>query len=127
MITALRYLQLWLADISSVHVISTSDSHIGTTFDVIRSGSVETWQIVKWQPLQHLQFSAQQHHWIMLLKPIDQQTRLTLINQWPQHALTALLLRSVHQRRLIRRSLDRLKELIVFNRDIALVHGIGDE
>ena len=131
MITELRYLQLWLADVTAIERVSSLEAGVGTTFVVTRSSvaAPETWTVTEWQPHHHLCLSNQDHHtlWIFDLEPIEHGTCLTLAYQWRQGSLAARLLPLARQHRLVRNSLVRLKELIDFNRDIALLYGIGDE
>jgi len=129
MLTTLRYGHLWLADVASVQAISTSSIALGTTFDLVRAGSARTtWVVSTWQPVQHIGFSTLDGdaHYRFTLEPTDTGTLLTMASQRSPRGL-ARLLPAATQRRLVQASLARLKELIVFNRDIAPIHGVGDE
>jgi uncharacterized protein YndB with AHSA1/START domain len=129
MLTALRYAHLWLADVTGVREISTADVGEGTTFDLLRALSAKTtWVVNTWQPVQHVGFSTLDGdtHYRFTLEPTDTGTQLTMEYQKTARGLGRLL-PAAAQRRLVQSSLARLKELIVFNRDIALIHGVGDE
>jgi uncharacterized protein YndB with AHSA1/START domain len=130
MVTALRYLPLWLEGIASVSAISTPESAAGATFELTRKGSSArgSWIVAEWNPGQFVRLTEYRHdlHYIFELAPIAGGAQLTLTYRWPQRGL-AKLLPPTAQRRLVQRSLTKLKELMDFNRDIALLHGIGDE
>lgn len=129
MLTAIRYLHLWLADVARVQAISTPEPALDTTFDLVRAGSAKTtWVVSTWQPVQHVGFSTVNGdaHYRFTLEPTDTGTLLTMASERSPRGL-ARLLPAATQRRLVNTSLARLKELIVFNRDIALLHGVGDE
>jgi hypothetical protein len=131
MVTALRYLPLWLANVAAVSAISMPEAAAGTKFELTRPNSAlpEAWIVAEWQPLQLLRLTACHHdlHWIAALEPVAQGMQVALEYRWPQRGLAARILPPTAQRRLVERSLSQLKELIDFNRDIALLHGIGDE
>ena len=130
MITALRYLHLWFADVEEVTSVNSLDIQIGTTFSVTCARAKDhTWTIAEWQPLQCLCFGEQDRatRWIFDLEPTEQGTRVALAHQWARRGFAARVFPSTSQHRLVSESLIRLKELIDFNRDIALLHGIGDE
>ena len=130
MITALRYLQLWFADVAAVEAISTPHTAAGTRFELRRANghAREPWMVAEATPLQHLRFSSMRAdvHWIFTLESAGQRTRLTLEYRWRTRGIERFLPHGAQQR-LVRNSLTRLNELIVFNRDIALLHGVGDE
>ena len=129
LLTALHYAHLWLADVVRVQAISTSPIALDTRFDLVRAGSAKTtWVVSTWQLVQHVGFSAVDGaaHYHFTLEPTDTGTLLTMDLQRSRRGL-ARLLPAATQRRQVQSSLARLKELIVFNRDIALIHGVGDE
>lgn len=130
MITALRYLHLWFADVEAVASISTHDVQQGTTF-VVTSANAKNhrWIVAECQPPQRLCFHEKDRdaHWIFDLESSEQGTFVSLTHQWSPSGLAARLMPSTFVHRIVRESLYRLKELIDFNRDIALLHGIGDE
>lgn len=129
MLTALRYLHLWLAGVARVQALSTPPTALDTQFDLVRVGSAQTtWVVSAWQPVQHVGFSTVEGdaHYRFTLEPTGTGTLLTMETQRSLRGL-ARLLPAATQRRLVTTSLARLKELIVLNRDIALIHGVGDE
>lgn len=129
MLTALRYGHLWLADVVRVPKISTPSIALDTTFDLVRAPSAKTtWVVSTWQPVQHVGFSTVDGdaHYRFTLEPTNMGTQLTMEYQKTPRGLGRLL-PAAAQRRLVQTSLARLRELIVFNRDIALIHGVGDE
>ncbi len=129
MLTALRYGHLWLAGVTAVQKISTPDVRLNTTFDIVQAGSTRTaWIVSAWEPPQQLRFSAAEAdaHYSFTLEPTQTGTQLTMEYQKTARGLGRLL-PAAGQRRFVQSSLARLKELISFNRDIALIHGVGDE
>jgi uncharacterized protein YndB with AHSA1/START domain len=129
MLTALRYGHLWLADVAGVRNISTVCVQAGTTFEMARGGAQGVvWTVSEWQPPHQLRFSTADGdaHYSFMLEPTPTGTLLTMEYHKTAHGLGRLL-PAGGQRRLVRSSLARLNELIAFNRDIALIHGVGDE
>ena len=129
MLTALRYGHLWLADVARVQAISTPEITLDTTFDLVRAGSAKTtWVVSIWQSVQHVGFSTVDGdaHYRFTLEPTDTGTKLMMEYQKTSRGLGRLL-PAATQRRLVNTSLARLRDLIAFNRDIALIHGVGDE
>jgi len=129
MLTALRYLHLWLGDVAAVQKISMPNVQADTTFDLVQAGSTRTsWTVSAWQPPQQLRFSTAEGdtQYSFMLEPTAHGTQLTMEYQKTARGLGRLL-PAAGQRRLVQSSLARIKELITFNRDIALIHGVGDE
>lgn len=129
LLTALRYAHLWLADATRIQAISTADVGAGTTFEMVRGGSTPAaWIVSAWQPPQQLCFSTTDGdtQYSFTLEPTQTGTLLTMEYQRTGRGLSRLL-PVAGQRRLVQRSLARLRDLITFNRDIALIHGVGDE
>jgi uncharacterized protein YndB with AHSA1/START domain len=129
MLTTLRYGHLWLAGVTAVQKMSTPDVGPDTTFDMVQAGSTRTaWTVSTWEPPQQLRFSTAEDdaHYSFSLEPTPHGTQVTMEYQKTGRGLGRLL-PATGQRRMVQGSLARLKELITFNRDIALIHGVGDE
>jgi hypothetical protein len=131
--TTLRYLPLWLVDTEAVRAISTPQTQAGTTFEVIRArsrGHVEHWIVMDWEPPRSLRLTEYHEdiHLRLRLEPDAAGTRLHAALEWPSpRGLFARFFPPTAQRHLLARSLQRLGELIDLNRDIRLLHGMGDE
>ncbi|HEX6290458.1 MAG TPA: SRPBCC family protein [Herpetosiphonaceae bacterium] len=132
-IIALRYLPLWLSDVAAVQAISTSQTQAGTTFEIVRAGGrgmVEHWIVLDWEPPRSLRLTEYHAdlHLRLRLEPTAGGTCLAAQLEWRQpRGLLQRLLPPTAQRRTLERSLHRLAELIDLNRDIRLLHGMGEE
>lgn len=128
MLAALRYLHLWLADVAGMQAINTAPVGNGTTFELMRGGTRAAWTVSMWQPPHLLRFSTVNNdaHYEWTLEPTQTGTQLTMRYERTARSFSRLL-PGGSQRRAVHTSLARLNELITFNRDIALIHGVGDE
>ena len=130
--TALRYHPLWMADVSSLQAISTSETVAGTTYTVMRRGrhGPESWIVAELDPARFLRLSEYRRdvHLRFRLEPLGEGTRLNVEYAWPSRgSLLDRLLPQAAQQRMLERSLARLKELVTLNQDIKLLYGMGDE
>lgn len=131
-ITALRYLPLWLAGVTEVRVIFLPETQPGTRFEVVRAGQrdVEQWLVMDWEPSRHLRLTEyrrdeQLRFW---LTPGNLGTELRGEAAWPgTRGLLDRFLPQPQRKHMLARSLGQLQQLIRFNRDIRLLHGMGDE
>ena len=130
-VTALRYLPLWLEDVAAVQTISTAQTQAGTTFELARSrGRVEPWIVLDWEPPRSCRLTEyhQDLHLRLRCAPTTAGTQLSAAWEWPApRGLLQRLRSTAPQRQMLQRSLQRLTALFDLNRDIRLLHGMGDE
>jgi hypothetical protein len=130
-VTALRYLPLWLEDVAAVQSISTAQTQAGTTFELVRSrGRAEPWIVLDWEPPCSCRLTAYHEdlHLRLHCAPSAAGTQLSAQWDWPPpRGLFQRLRSTAPQRQMLERSLLRLTTLFDLNRDIRLLHGMGDE
>ena len=130
-VTALRYLPVWLADVNSVREISTPQTGAGTTWHMRRRGrhDDESWIVADWDPPRRVRLAEYRRdiQLVLQMEPDAEGTRLSMEYAWPSRGLLDRLLSPAGRRRMLERSLARLKELIDLNQDIKLLYGMGDE
>ncbi len=135
-VTAVRYWPEWLNGVSAIHAVSTASTRAGTTFEVERAGrhQRDAWIVADWEPPKRVRFTDY-HADIQLsfvLAPTEGASELRVEVEWrrPRGPLGSLLAAKVPGGRWasgIPASLARLEHIFVFNRDVKLLHGIGDE
>ena len=130
-VTAVRYLPVWLADVTSVREISTPQTGAGTTWRMRRRGrhDDESWIVADWDPPRRVRLAEYRRdiQLILRIEPDSEGTRITIEYAWPSRGLIDHLLPPAGRRHMLERSLARLKELIDLNQDIKLLYGMGDE
>ena len=131
-IVTLRYLPLWLGDIKSVQAIADAQASVGTTFTALhhRRHHDESWIVADLSPFHRVRLLAYNHRpeYTFLLDPQAAGTHFTMVYSWPgERGVLDRLLPPTRQRRMVADSLARLEELFRLNRDIKLLHGMGDE
>src|SRR3954451_6402422 len=129
-VTALRYLPAWLDGWSAVREISTPATAAGTTMVVNRGRrhDHEDWIVAEWHPPGHLRLTEYRPdiQLVMELTPSGAGTHLTLHYTWPARGLDRLFT-ATGQRQALQHSLAKLRQMVVLNQDIKLLHGMGDE
>lgn len=130
-ITALRYLPLWLDGVTSVQP-AAAITQSGTQFAIVRAGQhgpPETWIVADWEPPRHVRYTEYRRNvqLVFRLSPLDQQTRVHATLDAP--TVSGVLARLLPDRSgaALDRSLARLHEICMLNRDIRLLRGVGDE
>lgn len=131
-ITALRFIPQWLDGTRAVHSITTAHTAPGTRFELLREGIREPtrWIVADWQPPTRLRYTEYDRDWQLwiALDPTGLTTRLTLSLDRPAPGgLLARLLPDRAAQSLVERSARRLSDIFALNRDIRLLHGVGDE
>jgi uncharacterized protein YndB with AHSA1/START domain len=130
-VTALRYLPLWLEDVAAVQAISTAQTQAGTTFEMVRTrGQVESWIVLDWEPPRACRLTEyhQDTHLRLRCAPVKAGTQLSAHWEWrASRGLIQRLRSNAPQRQMLERSVGRLAALFDLNRDIRLLHGVGDE
>ena len=131
-ITALRYLPVWMADVTSVREISTPQTAAGTTWSMVRRGrhNLESWIVADWEPPRRMRLAEYRRdiQLTLRLEPDTDGTRLSIEYEWPSNrGLLDRLLPPTGHRHALERSLARLKELIDLNQDIKLLYGMCHE
>ncbi len=131
-VVTLRWLPSWLGDIRSVQAISDEQASVGTTFTALhhRRHYDESWIVADLSPLHRIRLLAynRRPEYTFLLDPHAAGTHFTMIYSWPSdRGLLDRLLPPTSQRRMVDDSLARLREIFALNRDIKLLHGMGDE
>jgi hypothetical protein len=130
-VMTLRYLPLWLEDVAAVQAISTAQTQAGTTFELVRRrGGVEPWIVLDWEPPRSCRLT--EYHADLHLRlhctPAAGGTQLSAQWEWPApRGLFQRLRSTAPQQQMLQRSLQRLTALFDLNRDIRLLHGMGDE
>lgn len=134
-ITALRYLPLWLADVRAVEPLpggfNPPETRPGSTFALERAGrrERESWIVADWEPPRRLRLTEYRRD-LQLVFQLSASAEGTLLRAalgepdrrgwlgriWPDR-----------RREQMERSLAQLRELIALNRDLRLLHGVGDE
>ena len=131
-VTTPRYLPVWMAGVTAVREISTTETAAGTTFTMTRRGrhDPEMWIVADWVPPRRVRLSEIRRdiQLVLELEPDAQGTRLSMQQEWPSNrGLLDRLLPPTARRQALERSLARLKELVALNQDIKLLYGMGDE
>lgn len=135
-ITAVNYWPIWLKDVASVQAISIAEPQPGMTFEVQRVGQhkSEQWIIAEWQAGSSVRF-AEYHQNIQLncvVTPNGSDAQLQLLIGWPNghgplRFFGAGKTPGGRWARSLASSSSSLNDLFVFNRDIKLLYGMGEE
>lgn len=134
-VTTVRYWPVWLSGVSAIRAVSTASTGAGTTFEVERVGQHQRdpWIVAEWEPPRRVRFTDY-HADIQLsfvVAPAEASSELRVVVEWrrPRGPLGSLLAAGVpggQWARGLPASLARLKDIVVFNHDIKLLHGAGD-
>ena len=135
-VAAVKFWSIWIKDVAAVRGISMPEPNPGMTFEVQRAGQhkVEQWLIAGWDVGRAVRF-AEYHQNIQLnfiVAPDGVDAQLQLHVEWPNtRGLLGVLGEGMtpggRWARSLASSSSALHDLFVFNRDIKLLHGMGDE
>jgi hypothetical protein len=135
-VTAVKFWPLWINGVAHVQAISTAEPQLGTTFEVQRVGQhkTEQWIIAEWEVGRSVRFT-EYHQNIQLgfnAAPNGAGAQLQLQVEWPNSSgmlgfLAAKMTPGGRWARSLASSSSSLIDLFVFNRDIKLLYGMGEE
>lgn len=131
-LTTPRFYPVWIEDIASVQAISTPVIAAGTTFALARRGrhDQEAWIVAEWEPPRHVRLVEYRRgtYLIFDLEAQAERTRLQIeYGQPASRGLLGRLMPPLALQRAVERMIPRLHEVFVFNQDIKLLYGMGDE
>lgn len=130
-VTAIAFWPRWMDGVAAVELADAGPIGLNTRFGIRRSGrgAREGWLVQAWEPSRRVHFVSYTRHGefgftldadgghTTLRASIDYPNARGLLRLAPNRRRAAALGRSLHT----------LREMIAFNRDIWLLHGVGDE
>lgn len=130
-VVAPRCFPAWIDDIQMVQNFSASEIAPGTRFEIVRKRGrdPEAWIVAEWEPGQRVRYTAfyLDHQMIFDVRPDGSGSALTMRLEQAESGLFARFVTIPARQAIVARSLANLNNTIIFNRDIMLLHGMGDE
>jgi hypothetical protein len=132
-VTAIGFWPRWMEGVVAVEPADAAPIGLNTRFTIRRASQRagrEGWLVRTWQPARRVDFVSYTHHIDLrfTLDPHADHTTLRAAISYPNtRGPLGRLLPDMRRAAELGRSLHTLQQMIAFNRDIWLLHGVGDE